>query len=63
MRKYKVNILLKNGHQMEFITNTDVRTAERQVILGDEYILTKDLYVISFRHIKKMTVEEKCTNW
>ncbi|GIN93297.1 hypothetical protein J22TS1_43480 [Siminovitchia terrae] len=63
MRKYKVNILLKNGHQLEFITNTDVRTAERQVILGDEYILTRDLYVISFRHVKKMTVEEKCHNW
>ncbi len=58
MSKFKVNILLRDGLKKEFVTNTDVRKAERQKLMGDEYILTDDLYVISFRHIKKIKVEE-----
>ncbi|OAK70083.1 hypothetical protein [Lederbergia galactosidilytica] len=58
MKQYKVNILLRDGHKKEFVTNTDVRKAERQKLMGDEYILTDDLYVISFRHVKDIKVEE-----
>ncbi len=55
---YKVNILLRDGRNIEFITKTNVNKARRQKVKGNEYVVTDDLYIISFRDAKKVNVEE-----
>ncbi|GIN71147.1 hypothetical protein J14TS2_16220 [Bacillus sp. J14TS2] len=58
MSKYKVNILLRDGRNIEFVTKTNVNKAKRQVVMGDEYLVTEDLYIISYKDSKKINVEE-----
>ncbi|GIN71262.1 hypothetical protein J14TS2_17370 [Bacillus sp. J14TS2] len=58
MSKYKVNILLKDGQKIEFVTKTNLNKARRQVVMGDEYLVTEDLYIISFKDTRKIKVEE-----
>lgn len=58
MSKYKVNILLRDGRNIEFITKTNVDKAKRQRVMGDEYLVTEDLYIISFKDSREIKVEE-----
>ncbi len=57
MSKYKVNILLRDGRNIEFVTKTNVNKAKRQRVMGDEYLVTEDLYIISFKDSKKIKVD------
>ncbi len=57
MSKYKVNILLRDGRNIEFITKTNVDKAKRQKVMGDEYLVTEDLYIISYKDARKIKVD------
>lgn len=58
MKKYSVHVAFKNGKEMQFETNTNVKSAEPQYINGGEFIVTENEYVINVQQVKEMNVVE-----
>jgi len=56
VKKYSVHVSFKNGADMQFETDTNVKLAEPQYISGGEFIVTENEYVINIKQVKEIKV-------
>ena len=56
MKKYSVHLSYKNGTDMQFETDTNVKSAEPLYINGGEFIVTENEFVININHVKERKV-------
>jgi len=56
VKKYSVHVSFKNGTDMQFETDTNVKLAEPLYINGGEFIVTEDEYVINVTQVKEIKV-------
>jgi len=57
MKKYSVNVLFKNGYDMQFKTNTNVQLVKPVRINGAEMIITEET-AFNFLQVEKLEVVE-----
>lgn len=58
LKNYKVFVVFKNGQELSFETNTNVRTSKRMDIGGEKFIVTDEQHVIGVNAVKKMVVSK-----
>ena len=56
MKKYSVHVSFNNGTDMQFETDTNVKSVEPQYINGGEFIVTENEYVINVNQVKEMKI-------
>ena len=55
-KKYSVHLSFKNGLDMQFETDTNVKLTEPQYINGGRFIVTENEYVINVQQVHEMNV-------
>lgn len=58
MKRYSVYVLFKNGQDMQFETNTNVKIAQPVEINGGRFIITENKNLINVDYIKKLDMVE-----
>lgn len=54
MKKYSVQVKFKNGQDLKFETDTNVKLAAPHTINGERCIVTENEYVLNLRHVEKI---------
>ncbi|GIN38473.1 hypothetical protein [Heyndrickxia oleronia] len=58
MKRYSVYVLFKNGQDMQFETDTNVKMAQPVEINGGRFIITENEKLINVDYIKELNVVE-----
>ncbi|WP_144461796.1 hypothetical protein [Siminovitchia fortis] len=56
MKKYSVYIVLSNGQDIQFETNTNIKMQMPINIGGGKFIITEEEHVINVDHIKELDI-------
>ncbi|TQR21297.1 hypothetical protein [Psychrobacillus vulpis] len=56
-KKYKFYLVFKGGQHLVFETNTDIRTAKREVINGGIFVSTENKYTINIAQLQSINVK------
>jgi hypothetical protein len=56
VKKYSVHVSFKNSTDMQFETDTNVKSAEPLYINGGEFIVTENEYMINIKQVKEVRV-------
>ncbi|MBU5214576.1 hypothetical protein [Heyndrickxia oleronia] len=58
MKRYSVYVLFKNGQNMQFETDTNVKMAQPVKINGGRFIITENKNLINVDYIKELDMVE-----